>query len=129
MIQEGSDRGDCGELSDVRPCWRDRRTNNVGGQFEFQAEQQPDSEPSPYGPPPARRVTADKGRDKANERLDRRIYNHQGCRRLDTQGTVAAQATDYFFHNPTTQPHAAPDMASSGADMIWDLYFVFEGLT
>jgi hypothetical protein len=129
MIQESPDCSDCGELSDVRPCRRDRRTNNVSGQFELQAEQQPNSKPSPYGPPPTRRTTANKGRNEANERLDRRICDHQGCRRLDIQGTVAAQATDYVFHNPTTRPHAAPDIASSpGADMIWELYFIFEEL-
>ena len=79
---------------DIRPCRRDRRTNDVSRQLEFQTKQQPHTEPSPHLPPLTRRAAPENGRDKANERLDRRKGDHHGCRRLDAQGTVAAKATD-----------------------------------
>ena len=67
----------------IRPCRRDRGTNDVCRQFKFKAKQQPNSKPPPHVPPPTKRAAANKSGGKVNERLDRSASNHQGCRRLN----------------------------------------------
>src|SRR5262245_28524363 len=99
VIQERANGGDCGQLADVLPGRGHHGVDDVRGQLELQAEEQPHPEALPdrlaLAMGHARR---NEDPQQADERLDRAIGDDRDRHRVDDQRRDSREVEEHVLH-------------------------------
>ena len=100
VIEECADDGDCSELTEIFPRWRDCRSNDIRAEFEFEREQQPWRELTPRCAARARHVDpAQHLGEAAPKCLNRARHDEYCCSKLNAERQVGGDVTKQVFHS------------------------------
>src|SRR4029079_4547185 len=98
VVEHGSDQSDDGQLADVVPGWSDGRAQNVGGQWEFEREQDPGREAQPdLASDQPGGLAAEDGLQQADDGLEGAEGDDQNPAAFDAERDIARDDSTVLF--------------------------------